>query len=275
MKKNPLISIIIPTFNSKNNLDKCLESIRKQTYKNVEVIVVDQQSIDGTVDVAKKYKARYAIVQKAKFYSPPSKSRNKGASIAKGNILYHLDSDMRLTKNILQEAVSILDKNKKVGALMVHEQDKTKGFFSKCKALERFCYRGNDEIDSARIVRKNIFMQVGGYDETISSGEDFTIQQKYKKVCDVAYCRNTITHDLTDLSFIKMIQKKYSYGKTAHKFFKKSKRTGLEIVKSEVLMYLKNYKLLINHPILTCGMIFMKVSELLSAYIGYITARNI
>ncbi len=53
--ENPLVSVIIPTYNSSRTLEKCLESIKNQTYKNVEIIVVDNNSTDNTKEIAKKY----------------------------------------------------------------------------------------------------------------------------------------------------------------------------------------------------------------------------
>jgi probable beta-1,3-galactosyltransferase len=53
--KNPLVSVIIPTYNSSRTLEKCLKSIKNQTYKNIEIIVVDNNSIDNTKEIAKKY----------------------------------------------------------------------------------------------------------------------------------------------------------------------------------------------------------------------------
>ena len=53
--EDPLVSIIIPTYNSEKTLPLCLESIKRQTYKNIEVIVLDNFSIDRTVDIAKRY----------------------------------------------------------------------------------------------------------------------------------------------------------------------------------------------------------------------------
>src|ERR1700690_2354978 len=101
MKKKVVFSIIIPTHNSEKFLDGCLHAIYKQSFSQFEVIVVDQESGDNTVSIAKKYGVRILSVKKAKFYSPPSKSRNVGAKIAKGTYLYHMDSDMEIPKHLL------------------------------------------------------------------------------------------------------------------------------------------------------------------------------
>ena len=54
MKSSPLVSIIIPTFNSKNFIQTNLKSINKQDYKNIEIIIVDKKSTDGTLELIKK-----------------------------------------------------------------------------------------------------------------------------------------------------------------------------------------------------------------------------
>ena len=53
--EQPLVSIIIPTKNSNKFLEKCLKSIRNQVYKNIEIIVVDNNSTDRTLETARKY----------------------------------------------------------------------------------------------------------------------------------------------------------------------------------------------------------------------------
>ena len=52
---NPLVSVIVPTKNSSKTLEACLRSIKEQSYKNIEIIVVDNNSIDDTKESAKKY----------------------------------------------------------------------------------------------------------------------------------------------------------------------------------------------------------------------------
>ena len=53
-----MVSVVIPTYNSERTLEKCLKSIVDQTYKNIEIIVVDKFSEDKTVEIAKSYGAR-------------------------------------------------------------------------------------------------------------------------------------------------------------------------------------------------------------------------
>lgn len=269
-----LVSIIIPTYNSEKHIRSCLDSLHRQPYKHIEIIVVDQSSSDQTTSLAKKMGARLAVLPKPKFYSPPTASRNKGAKLAKGSILYHLDSDMIVSPRLISEIVDTMKNNPDIGALVVHEQDKTHGFWSKCKALERKSYWGNDNIESARVVRKEIFIKVDGYDEKLNSGEDFDIHRRYKGVTKIAFCKNVVYHNLGELHFWRMIKKKYSYGKTATKYFNKHAVSGKDILLEQGRCFLKNYKLFLSHPVLGSGAILLKCTEFGAGGVGALVSKK-
>ncbi len=272
-EKLPLISVIIPTYNSQKYLQACLDSIKKQTYKNIEVIVVDQTSTDETPSIVHKNKVKLITLQKPKFYSPPTKSRNKGASAAKGSILYHLDSDMILSKGLLTEAAKIFMQEKEIGALIVHEEDITNGYWSKCKAFERKCYWGNDNIESARLVRTQIFKKVGGYDEKLSSGEDFDTHRRYKAISKIGYCKNVVYHNLGYLKLGRMIYKKFSYGKTAGSYFKKHNVSGQSLLLEEVKCYYRNRSAFLKNPTVGIGSVVLKGLEFSSGGIGLLVSK--
>lgn len=272
-KKNlRLVSVIIPTKNSAKAIESCLKSIQNQSYKNIEIIVVDQESKDGTGKIASQFGGRVITVPRPKFYTPPSTSRNIGAKEAKGEILYHLDSDMKLSRGLIKEIVNRFSKDSKFGALIVHEKDVVGGFWSKCKALERRCCWGNDRLESARVVKKSIFEKVGGYDINISSGEDFDIHRKYKNYGEIGFCKNVVYHNIRNLTFAKQIKKKYNYGKTAKVYFNKHQGSGFSIVNEEFGSYLKNYKLFLKDPIVGAGVIILKVCEFLAGSVGILTS---
>ncbi len=263
-----LVSLIIPTYNSERHIIKCITSIQNQTYKNIEIIVVDQSSTDKTLEKTKKFKIKHIKLSPPKFYTPPTVSRNAGAKIAKGSILIHIDSDMRLSNGLVEEVVDRLEDNKKLGALVIHEKDLTKGFWSQCKAFERRCYWGNMNIESARAVRRSLFTEVGGYDESLSSGEDFDIHSRYMQKSQVEFCRNVLYHDLGELKFITMIRKKYNYGKTASKYFSKHGISGLDLLREQCICFIRNYKMFIKNPIIGCSAVFLKISEFSAGGLG-------
>lgn len=275
MKKNiePLVSIIIPTFNSEKNINKCIQSLIKQPYKNVEIIVVDQSSSDSTREIVGKFNIKLIKLPKPKFYSPPTISRNAGAKVATGHILMHIDSDMMVSSRLIEEIVEKFKKDKDLGALIMHEQDITDGFWSRCKAFERKCYWGNDNIESARAVRKEIFVKVKGYDESLSSGEDFDIHRRYKKISKIGFCKNVLFHDLRNLSFSKTISKKYNYGKTADKYFKKNNTSGQVLLYEQAKCYLRNIPEIIRNPVIGLGSVFLKICEFGAGGLGLLVSK--
>jgi glycosyltransferase involved in cell wall biosynthesis len=272
MATGPLVSVIIPTRNSAKRLDACLRSVEIQTYSNVEVIVVDQSSTDATRDIAKQYGARVVSMPPPRFYSPPSKSRNVGAEVAEGQVLYHLDSDMELSPALISEIVDIFSARPEIGALIVHEVDRVLGYWSKCKAFERRCYWGNDLVESARIVRREIFQKVKGYDESISSGEDLDIQRSYKNVCEVGFCSNVVFHNLTDVTLVRILIKKYQYGKTATSYFSKHKQNS-SFIRQELKSYLIHYRSFLRHPVIGVGVFAMRFGELLAGTTGLLSGK--
>ena len=101
------VSIIIPTYNCKYYIVKCIESVLKQTYKNLEIIIVDDGSTDGT---KKLIKERYSNNEKIKYYyinnSGVSIARNFGIKNSTGEKLFFLDADDWLEEKSLENFVN-------------------------------------------------------------------------------------------------------------------------------------------------------------------------
>ena len=91
---NPLISIIIPTYNSENTLQSCLESITKQSFISWEVILVDGQSDDNTLNIIRELANKFSSIT---YISEKDEgiydAMNKGIQLAKGEWMYFLGSD--------------------------------------------------------------------------------------------------------------------------------------------------------------------------------------
>ncbi len=99
-KNVPLVSVVITTKNEEKNIENCLRSIRSQTFKNIELIVVDNFSEDKTAEFAKKYTAKVYFKGNER-----SAQRNYGAKVASGKYLLYLDADMILSPNLIAECV--------------------------------------------------------------------------------------------------------------------------------------------------------------------------
>lgn len=114
-KYNPLISIIIPTFNRGHLINEVLDSILEQSYLNWECIVVDDGSVDKTKDILTSYVSRD---NRIKYYNRPldrqkgaSSCRNYGFEKSKGEYIHWFDSDDLYTKNAIKTYINSFNKN--------------------------------------------------------------------------------------------------------------------------------------------------------------------
>ena len=113
MAKNSLVSIIIPVYNVEKYLSKCLDSVINQTYKNIEIICVNDGSTDNSINILETYNqidARIQIITQKN--GGLATARNTGLKYAKGDFVYFLDSDDWVDINLIQttlEAIILSD----------------------------------------------------------------------------------------------------------------------------------------------------------------------
>ena len=113
----PKFSIIVPVYNVENYIDKCLKSIKNQTFKDYEVIVVNDGTKDNSMEIVKKYD--FQIVNQKN--QGLSAARNTGVSKAKGEYLLFVDSDDYLEKDLLKELNKSLSNNPDVVRFQIQE----------------------------------------------------------------------------------------------------------------------------------------------------------
>lgn len=110
----PLVSVVIPNYNYGRTLRLCLPAVQRQTYPNLEIIVVDDGSTDDSVAVAESFGVRVVHTGGRKGVST---GRNIGAAEAAGQILFFLDSDVELAPDAVEQAVAALEADPGIGAL--------------------------------------------------------------------------------------------------------------------------------------------------------------
>jgi teichuronic acid biosynthesis glycosyltransferase TuaG len=104
LDNNMLISIVVPLYNYKKYIGYCIQSILNQTYKNFELIVVDDCSLDDSYEKAKKFEkkdSRIKVIKLKKNYGY-SKAKNEGIVISRGEHIVTLDADDMMTKDSLE-----------------------------------------------------------------------------------------------------------------------------------------------------------------------------
>lgn len=112
MNENGLVSIVIPVYNSKERLEECLDSVVAQSYPKIEVIVVDDCSTDGSLEIARRYEERFSwFTVYTKENEGVSSARNYGMSKAAGEYLQFVDSDDTLLPDACQMLVECMERD--------------------------------------------------------------------------------------------------------------------------------------------------------------------
>ena len=105
--ERPLVSVIIPVYNGELYLAEAIESVLAQTYRPIEIIVVDDGSSDNTAEVAKRYAPEVRYVHQANSGAPAA--RNRGVGLARGEFLAFLDSDDTWAEDKIERQVACFE----------------------------------------------------------------------------------------------------------------------------------------------------------------------
>jgi len=270
MKNNPLVSVVIPTYNSEKTLPKCLESIKNQTYENVEIIVVDNYSKDKTREIAESYGYKFLLK------GPERSSQvNFGVEKTKGKYIYRVDSDFILDSLIVEEAVKKCEKEG-YDAIAVHNtSDPTSSFWAKIRKFERDCYRDDHLNIAARFFKKKVFNVVRGFNESLVAGEDYDFHNRLlKKGFRIGKINAQEVHIGEPENLWEIIRKHYYYGKTIKEFIRLNPQRGKKQLNPIRPSYLKHWKRFLYHPILTLGFIIYQFIRYSAAGFGYLIGKK-
>lgn len=113
MSKSALISIIVPVYNTEKYLVQCLESLVNQTYKNIEIIIINDGSTDNSIKIINKFKEKDArIVVLEQSNKGVSEARNYGLKAANGEFIMFVDSDDWIDSNTCEQTLDAIVKYK-------------------------------------------------------------------------------------------------------------------------------------------------------------------
>jgi len=266
--KSPIITVAIATYNSARTIEKCLISIKKQTYPSVDIVVVDSLYYDKT----KQEKCRKIIKKYARYFQDgPERSiqRNRGIKEAKGEFILVIDQDMYLTENVVKECYKKLTKENYI-ALTIPEISIGIGFWTKCVALERYVSTVLEEgmNECCRFFRKKDALVIGGYDTKIVGVEDSDFHYRLKMKGKIGKIQELIYHDEGKTSFFGRVMKKYYYSRAFRKYLKRHPTIAVSQFFPLKKAYLKHWMIFIKNPILTIGIIILRSAEVMAGFLG-------
>lgn len=262
MSNNPqkLVSIVIAAYNIEKYVSQTIESALNQTYKNIEVIIVNDGSTDGTSNIIETYAkkdTRIVIFNQAN--KGVSAARNAGFKIAKGEYFCIVDADDIMLPIKIESQVDFLENNSSAdfayskvyyfidGTHAIYRHDLAT--ISGAHVYEKLLQYGNFIYTSTVFFRRNVFDQFGGFDENLRSAEEFDYwlslsqrgvnflhQNKYLTLCRSR--NNGLTSDSVTmyLTAVAVLEKHMANSK--NKLL--SKITNYQYLKSKFLLYVSS-----------------------------------
>ena len=265
MTNTPLVSVVVPTLNSERYLERCLKSVKMQTYSNIEIIVVDNYSTDTSMKIAEKYAD--IVLTKG-----PERSAqvNFGVKNSKGEYVYRVDSDFVLELTVVEEAVRKCENNG-IDAICVHNtSDSTVSFWAKVRKLERDCYKYDDLTVAARFIRKKVFELMGGFNESIVAAEDYDLHNKLiSNGFKIGFIQSKELHIGEPNSLGEIVVKHYYYGKSIRHFLASNSDRGRRQLNPIRLSLLRNLNLFAKNPVLAFGFLVYQTVRYVSAGFGF------
>ena len=256
----PRVSVIITTKNEEKNIERCLKAVQEQTFKDLEILVVDNSSTDRTKELSLQYTDRV-------FDKGPERSaqRNFGVEESRGEFVLYLDADMALDPRCIADCVAMMDGRQSLVGLYIPERIVGEGFWIKVRDFERSFYHGT-VIDAVRFIRRAEFLQIKGFDLSLCGPEDWDFDKRLKEIGETAVGQYPLFHDegAFDLDFY--LGKKSYYAATFDMYVKKwgaqdrDVRRQLGVVYRFVGVFIEKGKFLrlLIHPLLTAGMYYLR-----------------
>ncbi len=184
MKK---VSVIIPVYNEETGIADCLQSLKDQTCKDKEIIVVDDGSTDKTLSIIENLKLKIENLRLLRQkHLGPGPARNLGAKHAKGEILVFVDADMTFDKNFIKDLINPIINEETIGTFSKNEMVANKeNVWSTCWNINRNVPRNRmipenypDEAPVFRAILKKEFEKVQGFDATGEYTDDWSLSRK-------------------------------------------------------------------------------------------------
>jgi len=193
--QQPLVSILLSVWNGSDGLKDALESLRKQTYQNIEILIMNDASTDGSAVVIEQFKkndSRCKVFTHVKNRGL-TKSLNELAKQANGEFLARMDADDVAEPDRIEKQIQYLMQHPSVAVcgtrgLLMNEDNGTKtdmnvpiGIISKKQLIYH-----NQCLHPSLVIRRFVFETVGGYDERFKRSQDYELLLRILRIAPIA-----------------------------------------------------------------------------------------
>lgn len=252
----PTVSVIVTTRNVARTLEACLTSIRAQDHEALELIVVDNHSTDGTVEIAQRIADTFLTAGPER-----SAQRNLGVRSASAPWILWIDADMVLEPTVVSSALAAAED---AGAVAVSIPERTvgDGFWTACRALERSCYLDDASLFNPRLLRREYLLGLGGFDESMAGPEDTDLRHRLAADGAVtAHADAFIDHDEGRLTLSEVLRKRVYYGRSLPAFAAANPRKVRTQAGSTIKAFVRHRSRLLADPVHGAGLIVLRAAE--------------
>ncbi len=175
--KFPLVSIITPSYNSEKFIEETVVSVLNQDYQNIEYIVIDGRSNDGTCELLNKY------LDKIEFLSEEDKGMydavNKGIKLSHGEYILYLNSDDLLMPNSISNLVKYMEQNDNLSMVFSdfykvnYSGEIIERVFSHQVSFSDLLKYGNTIFSGSMLIRKRVFNDIGLFNSELKDSADY------------------------------------------------------------------------------------------------------
>ncbi|MCI0565272.1 MAG: glycosyltransferase, partial [Nitrososphaera sp.] len=210
----PRVSVVIPAYNCAQHIAETLQSVLDQDYPNLEIIVVDDGSIDNTRDVVTQFHSERITYLYQSNSGGPSRPRNVGIARAQGQYVALFDSDDVMLPGKIRAAAEFLTRESHLGLVFTNfvKYDEIKGLYpgtvldnydyfrnvAKRQVSDRqYIIKGELAYEalisenyigtSSVVIPKEVFSRVGTFDESVSGPEDFDMWLRVTSAYDIGF----------------------------------------------------------------------------------------
>ncbi|HIE14850.1 TPA: glycosyltransferase [Candidatus Bathyarchaeota archaeon] len=223
------VSIVVPVYNAERTIEKCLESLIKQSFPDYEIIIVDNGSNDGSFALIEEFikahpKKKIRLIKEEK--KGPSNARNRGIKDSSGDIVAFTDSDCVTDRKWLEDIIKAFD-NEEIGAVAGNIRGYKPSNLIE-KFLSIFTLRGLKETQVVKafslikggfptanlVVRRDVLVEIGGFNEEMEIyGEDYDLCARiYMEGYRIKYIDSAVIYHIHRNSLSGLIKQSFGFG---------------------------------------------------------------
>ncbi len=215
IKEFPLVSIVIPTYNRSLYIKRAIESVLEQTYVNVEIIVINDNSTDNTLEELNKINHSNLKIFTNKTNKGAPYSRNRGVRLSEGEYINFLDDDDVITEDKISKQIDkfLSSDNKRLGVVTCDVEYKKQNFKMVRKNRKKGkiyadLLKNNCVYHTMSMLIKKDYLRLVKFDEDLVTNQEYDLMIQLSKICEFDYVPETLAK-----SYISENQISFNYRK--------------------------------------------------------------